>query len=241
MKMIVDLILLATIIICVWSGYKKGLVMEVGAIIAIIISIYMGNLLSETFSPAVSPVLHPFVSGYMDGTENVIGKELDSLLPAEDAQLSVEDALNKHPDVGFDLAKASYMKMGVYENTADTMAEKAAAYAQRTGSPLPTAIVDVMCDHLTYYIGFILFFVLILIIITVVGNIFNLSFKIPERDKLNDTGGIIAGAVIGIIYCCIIAWALKFTGILLPEEKMSSTIITGLFLKLDIISKILPF
>ena len=241
MKIIVELILLATIIICVWSGYKKGLVMEVGAIIAIIISIYMGNLLSETFSPSVAPVMQPFVSGYMDGSEGVIGKNLDSLLTAEEAQLSVEDALKRHPEVSYELAKASYMDMGIYEDTADTMAVAAAEYAQSMEVPLTAAIVEIMCDHVTYYLGFILFFVLILIIITAFGNILNLSFKIPEQDQLNDMGGLISGAIIGIVYCCIIAWALKFTGMLLHEEKMSGTIITGLFLKLDIMSKILPF
>lgn len=241
MKFVVDLILLATILICLWSGYKKGLVMEVGTIIAIIISLYMGNLLSETFSPAVSPVVQPFVSGYMDGTEGVISNKLDELLGASEAQLSVEDALILHPEVNTELAKASYMEMGVYESAAEKMAGEAVAYAERTDVSLSKAIVDIMCSKLTYYLGFILFFILILIIITVLGNIFNLSFKIPEHDKLNDIGGLVAGTVVGIMFCFIIAWALKFLGMLLPEDEMSRTLITGLFLKIDLFSHILPF
>ncbi len=241
MRLAVDLILLATILLCTWSGYKKGLVMEVGTIIAIIISIFMGNLLSETFSPLVSPVVHPFVSGYMDGTDSVIGKNLDELVPAEDAQLSIDDALKRHPEIALELAKESYLDMGIYDDTAQAMAEDVVEYSQRTQSSLPASIVQIMCSHITYYLGFILFFILILIIITVMGNIFNLSFKIPERDTLNDMGGLIAGAVIGILFCFVIAWALKFSGILLPEEKLSKSIITGLFLKLDVLSKVLPF
>lgn len=240
MKLAIDLILLGTVVMCVWGGYKKGLVMEAGTIIAIIISIYMGNLLSETFSPAVSPIFQPFISGYMDGTEGVIGNELDELLPAEDTQLSVEDALAKHPDINHKLAKSCYMDMGVYEKSAEKMATKAVAYYESSQMSLSKAIVSVMCENMTYYLGFILFFIIILIIITVLGNILNLSFKIPGHDGLNDTGGMIAGGVIGILYCCLIAWALKFTGILLPEEEMSGSIITGLFLKLDLFSKILP-
>ena len=94
MRFAVELIMLAVLLVCAWSGYKKGLVMGVGTIIAIVISLYMGNLLSETFSPQAAPVLKPFISGYMDGTEGVVGDKLDELLGSSgDAKLSVEDVL----------------------------------------------------------------------------------------------------------------------------------------------------
>ena len=240
MRFAVELIMLAVLLVCAWSGYKKGLVMGVGTIIAIVISLYMGNLLSETFSPQAAPVLKPFISGYMDGTEGVVGDKLDELLGSSgDAKLSVEDVLKNRPEVSFELAKGSYTELGVYERTAEKMAAEAVDYTELTGTSLTASIVDVMCDNLTYYIGFILFFILILIIITVLGNIFNLSFKIPGQDKLNDIGGLVCGVVIGIVFCIIIAGVLKFLGILLPEEEMRKTLITGLFLKLDILSRIL--
>ena len=49
MKAILDIIFIAIILACAWTGYKKRLIMGIGGILAIIISIYGANLLSNTF------------------------------------------------------------------------------------------------------------------------------------------------------------------------------------------------
>ncbi|MEG1763791.1 MAG: CvpA family protein [Oscillospiraceae bacterium] len=239
MRIAIEIIFVLVILLCAWSGYKKGLVMGIGSILAIIISLYMGNLLSNTFSHEAVPVLQPFVSGYMDGTDGVIGKTLNELVGVTSTDLSVEDALNQNPEKKFKLCEESYKKMGIYSEPAKKMANEAVALAEKTDTSIPNAITDVMCDKLTYCVGFILFFVLTLIVLTVLGNLLNLSFKIPEMDKLNDIGGAVAGAVIGIMFCIVAVWALKFSGKLFPEEVMSKTIITSLFMKMDLLSHFL--
>lgn len=239
MKIAVELMLLVIIVLSVWSGYKKGLVMCIGTILAIIISLYMGNLLSDTFSHEAAPVIHPFASGYMEGNDGIIGDNLSELLGGAEVQLSVEDALARHPEITFELAESSYKDIGIYEETAKRMANAAVDLSEKTGITLSSAIVEVLCTDFTYYLGFILFFVLILIIFTVLGNILNLSFKIPEKDRLNDIGGIVAGAVTGLIFCAIIVWSFRFLGKLLPEEDMRKTLFSALFMKLDFLSAFL--
>lgn len=240
MKIAVELLLILVLILSVYSGYKKGLVMCIGAILAIISSIYMGNLLSDTFSHEAIPVVRPFASGYMEGTEGVIGDKLNELLASSEVRLSVDDALERYPDIKLELAKGSFEEIGIYEETAEAMANEAIELSEKNGYSLSNAIVEVLCEKITYVIGFILFFLLILIILTVLGNIFNLSFKIPEKDKLNDIGGLIAGAVTGLLFCSIAVWCLRFMGMLLPEEEMRKTLLTSLFMKLDFLSKFLP-
>ena len=65
MRAVIDLVLLAIIIISIWSGYKKGLIMGIAALCAAIISLYGASLVSEAYSYEVVPVLRPFVSGYI--------------------------------------------------------------------------------------------------------------------------------------------------------------------------------
>lgn len=200
----------------------------------------MGDLLSNTFSQEVAPVIRPFASGYMDGSEGVIGKNLNELIGGSDIQLSVEDSLERNPEIKFVLAENSFKDMGIYEESAKRMANDAVALTEKTGITLSNAIVDIFCSNVTYYLCFILFFVLILIIFTVLGNIFNLSFKIPEKDKLNDIGGIVAGALTGLFFCVIVVWSFKFLGKLLPEEEMKNMFISSMFMKLDLLSHFLP-
>ena len=65
-KAIIDLVLLGILIVCVWSGYKKGIIMGVGGILCIIVAIYGANLLSNSFSFDVVPALKPFANGYTE-------------------------------------------------------------------------------------------------------------------------------------------------------------------------------
>ena len=124
MKIAVELLLILVLIFSVYGGYKKGLVMCIGAILAIILSLYMGNLLSDTFSHEAIPVVRPFASGYMEGTEGVIGDKLNELLASSEVRLSVDDALERYPDIEFELVKSSFEEIGIYEETAKAIDRK---------------------------------------------------------------------------------------------------------------------
>ncbi|MFB0919866.1 MAG: CvpA family protein [Oscillospiraceae bacterium] len=239
MRFILEALLLFIIAFCVWNGYKKGLVMCIGTILAIIISLYVGDLLGDIFSSAVQPVLRPFVSGYMNGSEGIITENANELLGTANAGLSVDEALAVNPDIRQDLCVKSYEKVGIYSPAAEEMAEEAIALSEESGEPLATSIVDTMCKNLSYALIFLLFFLLSVIIITVIGNLFNLSFTIPGKEKLNRVGGAIAGAVTGILISMIITWVLRFCGAALPEEEMRRTLLTALFLKINLLSAVL--
>ncbi len=236
MKIAVEIFLLAILVACAWNGYKKGLIMGIGTILAIILSLYMGDLLSDTFSQEASPVVHPFVSGYMDGNEGVIGKSMSELMGVSQLDLSLEDALKKNPELKYELGEMSYKKMGINSSEAKKMTLVAAEIADRTGASFSGTLVNVMCDYLVYYIGFFLFFVIILIILIVIGNITNLSFRIPGMNALNNYGGLAAGIITGILFCSVIAAVLRLTGVIYPEEEYSKSLLAALFVKMNLLS-----
>jgi len=144
-----------------------------------------------------------------------------------------------NPDIRHDLCVKSYERVGIYSSASEKMAEQAIALSEENGESLSISIVDAMCNNLSYCLIFILFFLLSVIIITVIGNLFNLSFTIPGKNKLNRIGGAIAGAVTGILISMTITWVLKFCGSALPEEEMRRTLLTALFLKINLLSAVL--
>ncbi|MDR1131384.1 MAG: CvpA family protein [Oscillospiraceae bacterium] len=239
MRFIFDAVLLIILLFCIWNGYKKGLVMCIGTILSIIISLYVGDLMGDIFSTEMKPVLRPFLSGYMDGTEGVISESLDTVLGAGGAGLSIDDAIERNPQIRQALCVNSYKSVGVYGSAAERMAERAVTLSEESGVTLSYAIVDGACQAMAYVMIFLLFFLLSVIILTVIGNLFNLSFKIPGQEKLNIIGGAAAGGVTGILLCMLLVWALRFCGIFLPESEMTRTLLTALFLKLNFMPLIL--
>lgn len=236
MKLWLSLGILAILIICTWSGYKKGLVMGIGGVLAVVISIYAANLLSTTFSYEVIPAMYPFASGYM---EKKMNEDVSEALGVGESGLSIEDFLTENPDLHQEFALRTYQALGIYETSAEAMAEKAELRATEQGLTLPKAMIDVLCEQVAYIGGFCLAFIMVLILLTVLGNIPNLSFKIPNMDILNDVGGAALGLATGFLLCTVLVWSLKFLGMIIKTETLTGSWLLTAFLKADPLMKIL--
>ena len=239
MKAIIDLILVGILAICIWSGYKKGLIMGVGGVLCIIVAIYGANLLANTFSHDIVPALKPFASGYMEklisGEDSPVLKEMGW---AEEAH-SVGDLLDTQPAQRTAFCAACYRTLGVSDATAEIMARRAVVYAEETGSSILTAVGQILCETVSYAACFVLAFLLLIIILTVIGNLPNLNYKLPRFDLVNDIGGAVLGLVTGLMFCVILVWALKFMGMILGGETLPSTRLGGWLLRRDYLVKYL--
>ena len=238
-KAIIDLVLLGILIICVWSGYKKGIIMGVGGILCIIVAVYGANLLANSFSYDVVPALKPFANGYtetmMNGSDSAVMKRMGW----DGSTYNVEDLVEMHPERRLEFCSACYQVLGFEENLSDRMAEKAVTYARETGSSIRAAVGQIFCETVSYAACFLIAFLLIIIILTVIGNLPNLSYKLPRLDLVNDILGALLGVVTGLMFCAVLVWALKFMGMLIGSDTLASTRIGGWLLQKDFLLKYL--
>ena len=95
MKAVLSLLFLSILIFCVWSGYKKGLVMGIFSLIAFVVSVYGANLLSQTYSGEVIDALRPFASGFVE--VNVVDKTVRPAMGIDSTNLSVKDYFAQNP------------------------------------------------------------------------------------------------------------------------------------------------
>ena len=235
MKLIIHLILLLILLLCAWSGWKRGLILGVGSLLALVISVYSADLLSTTYSYEVLDALRPFASGYLETTINNKVRPEYNIVGAAASSLSVEDYLAAHPEDAEGFCQSAFEHMGIYKETARSMASSSLSYAESQEVSVNAAMTEVLCRSVAYAVGFLLAFLLILILLTVVGNLSNLTFKIPGMDALNDVGGLITGLVQGAFFCVLIVWVMKFTGILLPQEKIAESGVLAWVMRADLL------
>jgi hypothetical protein len=115
--------------------------------------------------------------------------------------------------------------IGFMKSAAVNVSEEIAKEETETGHVLRKAIVDKLCVVAAYVLTYIIMFILLIIIFGVIGNLFNLAFKLPGLELVNGVLGTLLGLAKGLVYVFAIAWVLRFTGLLLPEEKVNSTIL----------------
>ena len=193
--------------------------MGVFGLLAFVISVYGANLLAQTYSGEVVDALRPFASGFVE--VNVIDKEIRPAMGIEQTSLSTADYFAQNPGRETEFCTMIYQKMGIFDATSEQMAAEAVSYARENGVSAADAAVEVLC---------LLTFLMILIALTVLGNIPNISFKIPNLDVLNDVGGAVMGVAQGVCLLLVFGWAMKFTGLLLPQETVAESFLVPWFM-----------
>lgn len=234
MKVIIDILLLIIIALCTWNGYKRGLVGGVAGILAIIIALFGGSLLSSAYAHEVVPALEPFVDGYIDSSEtrNTVLEKLGY----GESDLSLEDILAQDSSLRYDYAYECMTYVGFYEKRAESLASDAVDLADANGISMTDAVVAVLCDTITYVGAMVIAFLLILIFLVAIGNVGNLSFRLPNMEALDEVGGAVLGFAKAFIYCVLLCWLLSFLGIVIGKDTMEHTTLGRFFLIFDFVT-----
>ena len=234
MKAIIDILLLIIIALCTWSGYKRGLVGGVASLLAIVIALLGGSIVSAAYSHEVVPAFEPFVDGYVDS-----GKMRDKVLETMgygDSDLSLEDILAGDSSLRHDYAYEVLCEVGMYQQRASEMASEAVSLSEASGMSMTDAVVSLLCDTVTYLGAMCIGFLLILILLVAVANMFNLSFRLPNMENVDEIGGAVLGFVEGFAYCVLISWVLSFMGLIIGRDTMDGTTLGRFFLLFDFIT-----
>ena len=231
MKIVLTVVLAAIFLAAVWSGYRRGLILS-AAQLAAIVAFYGAALLAGLFSDRLLPVAEPFAGGYFEGQLDVVTTEL----PDNDAGLSGEDWVAAHPDTAQEYAEQCFAAAGATGRPAQRMARAALAMRDEQGVTLRTAMTQVYCARLCYVLVTSVGFLLILLILAAIGNLPNLAFKLPNREKLNDIGGAALGAVNGVCFGILLCWALQFAGPVIGRDTLAHTALAKALLAIDVLT-----
>ncbi len=242
---IINLILVVIIVVCAWQGFKKGIIMGIVGVLVIILSLYGGQLLSDTFSYEVIPVLKPFLSGYMETqVENtsyeLLGYEMDENENYV-VDYSLSDLLDQNPGIEETVAVETYKSLGFFDAIAEDLGAKVVEYMDENDATLSSSVITILCQAVTWYGGFLLFFIIIYALLTVLVNIPNLSFRLPYVGIVNDVVGLGIGIFTGFLLCSVIIWALQFARLLIPEETLRSASLATYFLDKNMLSNYITF
>ena len=206
------------VLISIWSGYKHGL----------------AALLSGAFSNEIVSGMRPFAEGFLD--HQVATEVMPNLGLVGDSDLSVADTLEQQPEAAYEFCYSTYRAAGIAEKPAQQMAREAQSYAAAQHTTVSDGLVQVFCERMAYVAGTALAFILILVLLLAVGNLPNLTFRLPEHEHLDDFGGALVGLVNGLAYCMLLCWVLQFAGALIGRDTLEDNIVSNILLKINILT-----
>ena len=141
-----------------------------------------------------------------------------------------------HPDTAQEYAEQCFAAAGVTGRPARRMASAALAMRDEQDITLRAAMTQVYCARLCYVLVTSVGFLLILLILAAIGNLPNLAFQLPNREKLNDIGGAAFGAVNGVCFGILLCWALQFAGPVIGRDTLAHTALAKALQAIDVLT-----
>ncbi|NLO47121.1 MAG: CvpA family protein [Clostridiales bacterium] len=219
MNIIIDLLLIGILALCVWNGYRKGLILGISGILALVVAFYGANLIAETYSSEFTSMVEPFIAGIVDKKVDETAEDLGQ--PAENG---APDS-SADPEQVYEVSYESLRKIGILKSAAANIADELKNEVDQIGQKLKTAMIHKLAGTLAYVAVLIIIFLLIVIIFAVIANLLNLAFKLPGLELLNEIGGTLFGLVKGLAFIFAISWALRFFGFVIPETTVNKTVL----------------
>ncbi len=226
MSLIIDLILIAIVAFCAWNGYRKGFIMGISGILALIVAFYGAQIVADTYSQEFTSMLKPFVSGVVDAA-------------VADVQIGGEDGYDN--EEVYEVTYDALGNIGILKSAAQDIANEIAERVERTGQTMREEIVSVLCSKIAYVLTSVIVFLLILIVFTVIANILNLAFKMPGLEFINETLGALFGFAKGAIIVVAIAWVMRYLGVLVDEDIVNKTILLEWLMEHNLVTKFFGF
>ena len=226
MNLIIDLILIAIVAFCAWNGYRKGFIMGISGILALIVAFYGAQIVADTYSQEFTSMLKPFVSGVVDAA-------------VADVQIGGEDGYDN--EEVYEVTYDALGNIGILKSAAQDIANEIAERVERTGQTMREEIVSVLCSKIAYVLTSVIVFLLILIVFTVIANILKLAFKMPGLEFINESLGALFGFAKGAIIVVAIAWVMRYLGVLVDEDIVNKTILLEWLMEHNLVTKFFGF
>ena len=226
MSLIIDLILIAIVAFCAWNGYRKGFIMGISGILALIVAFYGAQIVADTYSQEFTSMLKPFVSGVVDAA-------------VADVQIGGEDGYDN--EEVYEVTYDALGNIGILKSAAQDIAKEIAERVERTGQTMREEIVSVLCSKIAYVLTSVIVFLLILIVFTVIANILNLAFKMPGLEFINESLGALFGFAKGAIIVVAIAWVMRYLGVLVDEDIVNKTVLLEWLMEHNLVTKFFGF
>lgn len=236
--LIYDIVILVVLILFALWGRHRGLILSVFSLLALLVAIIGGLIVSNLLTPTISGWIQPTV-------ENAVSSVVQSALPeaAADAISNYSPEPGESPD-GFSLdALQDYLAESDLElpeqvqTFLDQMAEvEFSVPAESTLiDEIVTSAAETVTESIVRIVLFLLAFILLLILWHILARALNLVSRLPGLNSMNKLGGFLFGALRGALFLFVCAWLLQkaqtFGTSLIPSEAIEHSYLLNFFFR----------
>lgn len=224
--LILDLAVLLVLLLFAALGARRGLILSLCGLAALLVAVLGASFTARTLSPMVADALEP---RFASAIEAQLNESLQEQAQEGAAALTPED-------VPLDGVLNALRDMGFYETLIDRVDRAVEAGMTHAAASAAAQVAAAVAQSAAYALIFLAAFLIILILWKLLSHALDLVARLPGLHFLNKTGGALFGLVQACVLLWIVLWALQFWGGVLPADAAQRTHLLAFFMEHDPIS-----
>lgn len=221
MRLIIDIVLLLIMALCIWSGYKRGIIRSAAGFAAIILTLVISSVVASGLARELVPAVEPFIGGFVE-SDSTTEAVLDNLGYGT-SDKSLTDILTEDSSLRYDYAYECLRETGFFKEVAEDLAGDAVNYADKNNISMTDSVITVVCNSAAYVLCVTVVFILIMVLFSALMDMLNLNIRLPNADLVDDVGGAAIGFLKGFLICILICWLLGFLGLIIGRSTADKT------------------
>ena len=215
----IDVVLAAVLIVCTVLGWRRGAFKSVIGIVVVLAALLGAGWISSAAAPMAADAIAPMISQQIEAR---VDRAVESALHG-----SGEDDLSKEDAAGL------FSALGLYQKTAENMAEDAVEQIGETGKAVVETAMESMIRSVAAAVLFLVSFVLLLVLLKILSKFLGLLTAVPGLHMMNALGGAVFGLIEGGLILVALIWAVQFLAGSLPAQIAEQTVLFRFFAVLD--------
>lgn len=214
---LLDVIIAAVVLLCVWSGYRKGFVLTLCGFLAVFVAFIgasiLSSLLAEPVAGAITPMVEQAVrqaiETYSADALSVLSSSVSGLSASVSIDPEMLETIQVPTELLLDQVLTALRSVPALQVIADNFQAAVESGAIEVTADIAHALAQYIAVQIARIILFILAFVVILIAWFILSHALDLAFKLPVLSTLNRWGGAAVGLLKGLVLVAIALWLLK--------------------------------
>ena len=206
--MAVDIVLLLFFIVCILSGYRKGLILSLCGLLMLALSCLGAAAMQQTLTPRAADWMEPKVTAY-------VAEKIQSGVEA-----STEKTLESTGEIGLTIGGESVtlgqladilngLGLDVQESEQGAAQDLTAPLVQSVAQTVSRSIVETLAGLVIFLAAFLVIYLLL----RGISLIVNLVDLLPVVHTLNHVGGAVIGGLTGALLLTVLMGVLVKTGL----------------------------
>lgn len=227
-------------------GQKRGLVLTLCSLVAVLTAFLGANLIADALTPKVADILAPKITSIFEQrlqdnlqknsktdsgtTEKGTSKSTSGSAGSGTAASGSGTTASGDEEAGIlsSLLDRLHLPAGMFDSAKEAL--DSLKGIKDLPSALSLAIARTAAETVLYLAIFLISFLLILLAWHIIGGALNLVARLPVLHFFNRTGGFVFGLCKGTFFLFIVAWVLRYLGGIIPDDAVEHTYLLHFFM-----------